>query len=136
RLMPHLPHVPPPLARRLETLARNLSDRLPANPPPALLHGDRWSGNILAAGHRIVGLIDPACYYGHGEVDLAMLALFGPSPGSAFYNAYGALQPGYEERRNIYQLWPALVHLRLFGSGYLSMVERLLTAVPSRGAIQ
>lgn len=128
RLLPHLPHVPLPFARRIEALARTLGDRLPSHPASALLHGDLWSGNILAAGRHITGLIDPACYYGHGEVDLAMLGLFGPSPASAFYNTYGAPQPGHEERRNIYQLWPALVHLRLFGSGYQSMVKRLLTA--------
>ena len=73
-------------------------------------------------------LIDPACYHGHAEVDLAMLSLFG-TPGPMFRETYGPSEPGLEARRPVYQLWPALVHLRLFGSGYQGLVERLLDAV-------
>ena len=127
RLLNNLPHLPSNLARRIEALAGRLANRLPADPPAALLHGDLWGGNILVDGDRISGLIDPACYYGHCEVDLAMLTLF-DRPGTAFYEAYGPLDPGHEERLNIYKLWPALVHLRLFGDGYRPLVERLLTA--------
>jgi fructosamine-3-kinase len=126
RLLPNCSHVASPLARRIEALAADLPNRLPELPAPSLLHGDLWGGNILAAGNEVTALIDPACYYGHGEVDIAMLNLFdGPSP--AFYDAYGALEPGWKERLFIYQLWPALVHVRLFGSGYRPMVERLLS---------
>jgi fructosamine-3-kinase len=70
-------------------------------------------------------LIDPACYHGHAEVDLAMLTLFDAPPGE-FWDAYGPLEPGWEDRRDAYQLFPALVHLRLFGSGYAALVDRLL----------
>ena len=127
RLLVNCPHVAPALGRRIEALAADLKNRLPELPAPSLLHGDLWGGNILASGNEVTALIDPACYYGHGEVDIAMLNLFdGPSP--AFYNTYGALEPGWKERLVIYQLWPALVHIRLFGSGYRSMVERLLSA--------
>lgn len=80
---------------------------------------------MVAAHGRLSGLIDPACYRGHGEVDLAMLSLFG-APGPAFAAGYGALEPGAETRRPIYRLWPAIVHLRLFGGGYRGLVERLL----------
>ena len=126
RLLPNCSHVASALGRRIEVLAADLPNRLPELPTPSLLHGDLWGGNILAAGNEVTALIDPACYYGHGEVDIAMLNLFdGPSP--AFYNAYGALEPGWKERLIIYQLWPALVHVRLFGSGYRPMVERLLS---------
>lgn len=125
RLSPALPELPPGLAVRLKNLMRDLPNRLPARPPASLLHGDLWTGNLLADRGRLSGLIDPACYYGHGEVDLAMLNLFG-STGAGFIEAYGNLEPGWEERRAIYQLWPALVHFRLFGSGYRSMVSGLL----------
>ncbi|ACL58574.1 fructosamine kinase family protein [Methylobacterium nodulans] len=128
RLLCHRPFLDPPLARRIEALAAALPERLPARPRPALLHGDLWGGNVLTEGGRVTGLIDPACYFGHAEVDLAMLALFG-RPGPAFRAAYGQAEPGCADREPIYQLWPALVHLRLFGSGYRGMVERLLDVV-------
>jgi fructosamine-3-kinase len=126
RLVNHLTALPPDLARRVERLAAALPDRLPATPPASLLHGDLWSGNVLAAGPRVTGLVDPACYYGDAEVDFAMLRLFA-APGFELLEAYGALAPGSEKRLPIYQLWPALVHLRLFGQGYRPMVEGLLT---------
>jgi fructosamine-3-kinase len=126
RLLPNCSHVASALGRRIELLAADLANRLPELPAPSLLHGDLWGGNILAASNEVTAFIDPACYYGHSEVDIAMLNLFdGPSP--AFYDAYGALESGWKERLIIYQLWPALVHVRLFGSGYRPMVERLLS---------
>ena len=127
RLLVNVAHIPAALGRRLEKLAADLSNRLPQRPSPSLLHGDLWSGNVLVDDNHVSGLIDPACYFGHGEVDIAMLMLF-DRPLGAFYAAYGALEPGHDERLVIYRLWPALVHLRLFGSGYQSLVERLLSA--------
>jgi fructosamine-3-kinase len=128
RLLPHLSHLPPTLARRLEALATDLPHRLPARPPASLLHGDMWGGNVLVADGRVTGLIDPACYYGHSEVDLAMLGLF-DRPTAVFQAAYGPLEPGAGERLMIYRLWPALVHLRLFGAGYRALVEGILDAL-------
>jgi fructosamine-3-kinase len=114
-----------PWRERVERLAARIADLLPASPAPALLHGDLWSGNILVAEGRLAALIDPACYYGHAEVDLAMLSLF-DSPPDGFWDVYGSLESGWEERRTVYQLFPALLHLRLFGSSYGAMVDRLL----------
>ena len=128
RLLNNLAHLPSTWAPRIEGLAAQLEKLLPAAPMPALLHGDLWGGNILVTGNRVSGLIDPACYYGHAEVDIGMLSLF-DSPDPAFFEAYRPMQPGWLERQPIYQLWPALVHLRLFGSGYAGMVDRLLSAV-------
>ena len=128
RLRPSLPALPVPLARRVETLAAQIDEHLPPRPFPSLLHGDLWAGNVLADQGHLSGLIDPACYYGDGEVDLAMLHLFG-APGSEFAAGYGELEPGWQARRAIYQLWPALVHLRLFGSGYHGMVAGLLDRI-------
>lgn len=127
RLLCHAGHLPTALVRRIERLAADLPNRLPRRPRPSLLHGDLWGGNVLVAGDRVAGLIDPACYHGHAEVDLAMLGLFG-RPGPAFREAYGPPEPGVAERRPIYVLWPALVHLRLFGAGYRGMVEGFLEA--------
>lgn len=125
RLLPMCSQIAPDLARRVERLAALLTDLLPRAPTPALLHGDLWSGNIMARAGRVTGLIDPACYHGHGEVDLAMLCLFA-QPSADFDRAYGALASGADERRPVYQLWPALVHLSLFGAAYRGLVERFL----------
>ncbi|MBT9385617.1 fructosamine kinase family protein [Pseudooceanicola sp. CBS1P-1] len=126
RLLQGLGTLPAPLARRLERLAARLPDLLPARPHPALLHGDLWQGNLHVAPGGRIHLIDPACCHGDPEVDLAMLGLFGRPP-AAFLEGYGPLSPGWQARRPLYQLWPALVHLRLFGGGYAGLVADLLT---------
>ena len=125
RLVPTASLLDRPWRQRIERLASQLGDLLPANPPAALLHGDLWIGNILVRDGALAALIDPACYRGHAEVDLAMLSLFG-EPADSFRDAYGTLLPGWSERRPVYQLFPALVHLRLFGNAYAAMVDGLL----------
>ena len=127
RLLNNQSFIAPAIGRRLEKLAGHLDDILPDTPQASLLHGDLWSGNVMSSGKRISAFIDPASYYGDGEVDLAMLNLFGQLDAD-FYASYTPLAPGYAERQAVYSLWPALVHLRLFGSGYASMVERFLSA--------
>ena len=114
-----------PWRERVERLAVRLPELLPATPAAALLHGDLWIGNILVRDGALAAFIDPACYHGHAEVDLAMLCLFG-APDGAFWDGYGALESGWEERRPVYQLFPALMHLRLFGASYAPLVDRLL----------
>jgi protein-ribulosamine 3-kinase len=103
------------------------------NPAPSLLHGDLWSGNTaaLSGGHAVV--FDPAPSFGDPETDLAMLELFGGPLTDDFLRSYGPLACGRELRRPLYDLYHALNHLNLFGSGYLGMVERCLTAIcPNR----
>jgi len=124
RLLAHVERLPADLAKRIAGLAADLPSLLPARPSASLLHGDLWGGNVLVDGTRVSALIDPACYYGHGEVDLAMLTLF-DRPDERFFEAY-PVEAGWRERRPVYQLWPAIVHLLLFGAGYRGMVERLL----------
>ena len=96
--------------------------------PPALIHGDLWSGNFLADETGQAVLIDPAVSYSHREMDLAMSRLFGGfAPG--FYRAYHAAYPlekGLEERIKIYQLYYLLVHVNLFGGGYINSVRQIL----------
>ena len=122
-------HLPARTARRIEALAGRLERWLDEPAGPALLHGDLWSGNILSRQGRIVATLDPAIYYGHPEVELAFTALFGTF-GEPFFAAYAELapiEPGFRElRRDLYNLYPLLVHVTLFGAGYLPPIERLL----------
>lgn len=108
-------------------LRNHLPDLLP-NDRPALLHGDLWSGNVLATEQGAPALIDPAVYYGFREAEVAFTRLFGGFD-QRFYDAYDEAFPlhdGFEERVAIYNLYPLLVHVNLFGSGYVSGVERIL----------
>lgn len=89
--------------------------------PPALLHGDLWSGNVHPGPDGTPVLVDPAVSLGHGEVDLAMMELFGGFHRETFEAYFDARPspPGYAEvRRPLYQLYYLLVHIRLFGGGY------------------
>jgi fructosamine-3-kinase len=124
RLMADPGALPPDIARRIEALALRLPDILPATPQASMLHGDLWLGNLHMT-HAQAWLIDPACFYGHSEVDLAFLHLFG-RPHDRFTQRHPAPEPRFELCRAAYQLWPALVHLRLFGPSYRGMVTQLL----------
>ena len=113
--------------KAFEALYKQLPNILPIE-PPALLHGDLWSGNYMVNDQGEPCLIDPAVYYGYREIDLAMSNLFGRFD-AAFYEGYHAAYPlekGWQERLPIYNLYPLLVHVNLFGGGYLGEVERVL----------
>ncbi len=89
--------------------------------PPARLHGDLWSGNVLWGADGRVHVIDPAAHGGHRETDLAMLALFGCPLLDAVLEGYQEVAPlaeGWRERVGVHQLFPLLVHAVLFGRGY------------------
>ena len=95
---------------------------------PSLLHGDLWSGNVICGPEGKAMLIDPASYIGHAEVDLAMTELFGGFP-EEFYSAYkkaNPLEPDYENRRDLYNLYQLLNHLNLFGPTYLGPVLSII----------
>jgi fructosamine-3-kinase len=111
--------------RAVERVCERLPELAGPPEPPARLHGDLWSGNVLWS-RGLPHLIDPVAYGGHREVDLAMLRLFG-APGPRLLAAYEEVVPltdGHEERVGLWQLFPLLVHAVLFGGGYGSSVER------------
>lgn len=115
---------------RLERLCGRLEEWIEEPPEgPSLIHGDIWAGNVLAVGDRITGFLDPACYYGDAEMELAFITMFNTF-GRPFFERYRELRrirPGFwEGRRDIYNLYPWLVHVRLFGGGYLSSVTETL----------
>ena len=115
--------------RALEKIGNRRSVLFPEG-APSLLHGDLWSGNFMTSPNGQAGLIDPAIYYGHREMDLAMTRLFGGFEG-AFYEAYQAVFPldlGWADRVLLCQLYPLLVHLNLFGRSYLGAVKRVIKA--------
>ena len=116
------------LIKRIERLYDKLDDLLTEPEKPALLHGDLWSGNFITGPDGRAWLIDPAVYVGHPEADIAMTQLFGGFA-RPFYDAYreeGLLGYGYDDRRDIYNLYHMLNHLNLFGSGYLSSVISII----------
>ncbi|MDH6622983.1 fructosamine-3-kinase [Streptomyces sp. LBL] len=89
--------------------------------PPARLHGDLWSGNVLWGGDDQVWLIDPAAHGGHRETDLAMLHLFGCPHLDRVLEGYQGATPladNWRDRIGLHQLFPLLVHAVLFGRGY------------------
>ena len=111
----------------IDRVCERLEELAGPEEPPARLHGDLWSGNVLAGQDGRPNLIDPAAYGGHREVDLAMLKLFG-GPSERCFAAYREatpLQDGFEERVPLWQLFPLLVHAVLFGGGYGSSVARI-----------
>lgn len=96
---------------------------------PALLHGDLWSGNFLCAQNGMPVVFDPAVYYGHREMDIAMTKLFGGF-NAKFYSAYNEVWPlenNWKERVDLCNLYPLLVHLNLFGGTYLKQIQATLT---------
>jgi fructosamine-3-kinase len=136
-------------ARRLEAQVRRAADEGRASPrmrqgfdrlfraldelcgpaePPARLHGDLWGGNLLCDDRGAPCLVDPAVYGGHREIDLAMMRLFGGF-GPRVFDAYDEAWPlaeGHRERVSLYQLYPLMVHVNLFGGGYVGSVEAAL----------
>ena len=119
------------LSASLITPFEKLFSKLPEIFPPeapALVHGDLWSGNFMTGPDGMVRLIDPAIYFGNREADLAMTRLFGGFDISFYrhYQEHFPLQPGFEKRADIYNLYPLLVHVNLFGGYYGDQVKRIV----------
>ena len=109
----------------LDRAARSLSE---SRATPVLIHGDLWTGNVLFDTTGTGYFIDPAVYFGHWEVDLAMMELFGGFPAPVMDEYINAMdpEPGYLERQKVYQLYYLLVHVRLFGNSYIPGVRSII----------
>jgi fructosamine-3-kinase len=115
--------------KRIGRLAERLDGHLEEPERPSLIHGDVWSANVLAKGDRITAFLDPAIYHADPEIELAFISLF-HSFGDPFFEHYAeirGIRAGFfEERRELYNLYPLLVHVYFFGGGYLGSVRRTL----------
>lgn len=114
--------------KRCDALLERLDRYLTEPDNPSLLHGDLWGGNYMIDSEGYPWLIDPASYVGHAEADLAMTELFGGF-NSIFYDAYreaAGIDPGYRDRKDLYNLYHLLKHLKLFGSGYLPSAKSVI----------
>lgn len=118
------------LRSRLEALRQSLPELVGPAEPPSRLHGDLWGGNLHVDEQGAPCVIDPAVYGGHREIDLAMMRLFGGF-GERVFSAYDEampLSPGADRRVSLYQLYPLLVHVNLFGGSYVASVDSALSA--------
>ena len=113
--------------RYFNSLYKSLHNIFPFE-KPALIHGDLWSGNFMITNDGSPCLIDPAVYYGHREADIAMTQLFGGFQ-PEFYHAYNLewpMEKDWQKRIDIFNLYPLLVHVNLFGGSYASQVMRII----------
>jgi fructosamine-3-kinase len=114
---------------RVERLSEKLYELIEDPNPPALIHGDVWSANVLAKSDHITAFLDPAIYYADPEIELAFISLF-DSFDRLFFDRYQEIRPirdgFFEVRRDLYNLYPLLVHTYYFGGGYLGSVRTTL----------
>ena len=122
--------LPAATLRKLEAFCGKLADVIDEPAAPSLIHGDVWDGNLLCRDGRIAAFLDPAIYYADPEIELAFATLFGTF-GEAFFRRYTEIRPlapgFFETRRDIYNLYPLLVHTTLFGGHYAAAVDRTLS---------
>ncbi|HRI76647.1 MAG TPA: fructosamine kinase family protein [Alphaproteobacteria bacterium] len=114
---------------QIEKIAAKLPAMLQGGQAPSLVHGDIWSGNIIPGRGKIAAFLDPAIYYADAEVELAFIRLFNTFSDSFFakYNEIRPIRAGFfEERAEVYALYPLLVHTRLFGASYARKAQKIL----------
>lgn len=117
------------IMKQVEKLAGKLPGYLKKPNPPSLIHGDIWGGNILPGRAQIAAFLDPAIYYADPEIELAFIQLLNTFSSFFFarYNEIHPIQPGFfEERAEIYSLYPLLVHTRIFGTSYVRKIQKIL----------
>jgi fructosamine-3-kinase len=116
--------------RRVERLAERLDEYLEEPESASLIHGDVWGGNVIAGETGISGFLDPAIYHADPEIELAFITLFGTF-GDAFFERYAEIRPirdgFFEVRRDLYNLYPLLTHVRLFNGKYLEATQSILS---------
>lgn len=120
-------NLPASTRNKFQEISKKLLDIFPEE-PPALLHGDLWGGNYFFDTNGIATLFDPAVYYGHREIELAFTHLFGGFS-DTFYQAYNNAYPvknGFSERKDLYNLYPLLVHTNMFGGHYGRQVQSII----------
>lgn len=121
--------LPMDILRSVDRFCADIGLWLDESEQPGLIHGDAWTGNILSHNGRISGFLDPAIYFADPEIELAFSTLFNTFGQSFFdrYNEIRPMRPGFfEQRRDIYNLYPLLVHVRLFGGSYVDSVRNTL----------
>lgn len=120
--------LPVDLVERFSLLRADLDVLLDHDPAPSLVHGDVWAENLLTDGESVRAFLDPACYYADREVELAYAEWTGVA-GDAFFERYreaAGVADGYEDRREVYRLYPLVTHLRHFGEEYLDPIRTTL----------
>ena len=115
--------------KQIEKLCGRVSGILSPCQPPSLIHGDVWSGNVLCNGGKISAFLDPAIYYADAEIELAYIRLFNTF-NESFFARYAEIRPiragFFEERADIYALYPLLVHTRMFGTSYARKAQKII----------
>lgn len=117
------------LYNRLIKLSTNLDQFIHPSPTPSLIHGDIWSGNVFTHQNRLLAFIDPAIYFADREIELAFIAMFGTFSQEFFkeYNRVYPIEKGFWQIRiKIYQIYPILIHILIYGSSYARQLERIL----------
>jgi len=113
----------------IDKLCDNLERWISEPEAPSLIHGDLWNGNILSSKGYLKGFINPAIYFANAEIELSFSTLFHTFDNHFFsrYKEHREIKPGFfEERKDIYNLYPLLVHIRLFGGYYVSQLNQVL----------